>query len=150
MKDLYIPEKTEVDETETTFNYYSEDEINAKGYRIVTFAKILDDYSMIQYGNYCIDQASYGFKYDVQLTPRTIENCYSLEHRFSKWLINNRDLLEKELPEAYRKILRIMMTSDDEDEVMNSLNIILNQIKNYKNNTFRVNDELYLTEEDFA
>lgn len=78
MKDLYIPGKTEVDEIKTTFNYYSESEINAKGYRIVTYVKILDDYSMIQYGNYCIEQASYGFKYDVQLTPRTIENCYNM------------------------------------------------------------------------
>ena len=132
MKDLYIPEKTEVDETETTFNYYSEDEINAKGYRIITFVKILDDYSMIQYGNYCIEQASYGFKYDVQLTPRKIENCYNI-------LLD--DVPEKQYAIYIQDDVAYLYLQSDTDE------FILNDIIN--NNAENAKYILYKGERDF-
>lgn len=79
MNDLFIPSKTELEKEEiNTLNYYSKDRINAKGYRIVTFVKLSKDYSAIQYGEYCVEQGAYGFKYNVQLRPRTIENCFDI------------------------------------------------------------------------
>ena len=76
-------------------------------------------------------------------------NCYSSEHPLSRWLIQNRKRLEKEMPEVYKKILETMIKSKDKTHVMNSLNDRLTQLKGYKNNLFRITDELYLTKEDF-
>ena len=77
-------------------------------------------------------------------------NVYSPEHRFSQWLIQNREKIEKELPTVYRKILEIMIMSEKKTDVMNSLNDILTQLKSYRNNYFGITDELYLTESDFG
>lgn len=79
MDDLYIPSKTEItEETSNTLNFYSKDRINAKGYRLVTFVKILKDYSTLQMGEYSIEQGAYSYQYDAQLKLRTIENSYDL------------------------------------------------------------------------
>ena len=77
-------------------------------------------------------------------------NVYSPEHRFSQWLIKNREKLEKELPKVYRKILEIMIMSGNKTDVMNGLNNILTQLKNYRNNYFGITGELYLTEDDLV
>lgn len=77
-------------------------------------------------------------------------NVYSPKHRFSKWLIQNRESLEKELPTVYRKILKIMIMSEKKTDVMNGLNDILTQLKSYRNNHFGITDDLDLTEADFA
>lgn len=61
-----------------TLNYYSKERINAKGYRLVTFTKIAKDFSTIQFGEYCYDQAAYSFNYYVDLYKRNIENCYNI------------------------------------------------------------------------
>lgn len=76
-------------------------------------------------------------------------NIYSPEHRFSKWLIENREKLQKELPELYHKILEIMLMSNRKDEIIEGLNARLNQLKNYKSNMFNITDELLLTKSDF-
>jgi len=75
---------------------------------------------------------------------------YSIKHRFSKWLIANREKLQKELPKLYDKILEIMIKSEDESEVIEGLNGRLYQLKNYKNNMFDVTESLYLTDSDFS
>ena len=77
-------------------------------------------------------------------------NVYSPEHRFSRWLIENRKSLEKELPTVYRKILQIMIMSKEKTDIINSLNDILTQIKEYGNKDFEITDDLYLTEDDLA
>ena len=75
-------------------------------------------------------------------------NRYSPKHRFSKWLINNREDLEKEIPQLYRKILEIMIKSKDKKELIEGLNGRLRQLENYKNNMFNVTDKLLLTNSD--
>lgn len=77
-------------------------------------------------------------------------NVYSPEHRFSQWLIKNREKLKNELPIVYKKILDIMIMSEKKTDVIKNLNEQLTQLKNYKNNHFGITDELYLTEDDFA
>ncbi len=77
-------------------------------------------------------------------------NVYSPEHRFSRWLIENRKSLEKELPIVYKKILEIMIMSDKKTDVKKNLNEQLTRIKKYRYNHFDITDELYLTEDDFA
>lgn len=77
-------------------------------------------------------------------------NVYSPEHRFSRWLIQNRENLEKQLPTVYRKILKIMIMSNDKTDVMKSINSILDQIKSYKYNYFGITDKIKLTKDDFA
>lgn len=77
-------------------------------------------------------------------------NVNSPEHRFSQWLINNRKSLESELPTVYRKILEIMIMSNDKTDVMKSINNILDQIKSYKYNYFGITDKIKLTKDDFA
>ncbi len=77
-------------------------------------------------------------------------NVYSPEHRFSRWLIENRKSLEKELPIVYKKILEIMIKAKNKTEVINDLNDTLAQLKNYRNNHFGITDELYLTEDDLV
>ncbi len=77
-------------------------------------------------------------------------NFYSPEHSFSQWLIQNREKLEKELPTVYRKILKIMIMSKEKTDIINSLNDILTQIKEYGNKDFEITYEFYLTEDDFA
>ena len=79
-----------------------------------------------------------------------IHHHYSPNHDFSKWLIKNRDALEKELPEVYKKILKTMLNSENVTEVMNGLNGVLSQLQRYKNNYFGISDGLYLTEGDFV
>ncbi|MEE1124590.1 MAG: ATP-binding protein [Acutalibacteraceae bacterium] len=75
-------------------------------------------------------------------------NTYSPEHRFSKWLIENREKLQKELPELYRKILEIMIMSNSKNEVIEALNTRLEQLKGYKSNIFNVTDQLLLNDLD--
>ncbi len=77
-------------------------------------------------------------------------NVYSPEHRFSQWLIKNREKLENELPTVYKKILEIMIMSEYTTVVIKNLNEQLTQLKNYRYNYFGISDELYLTETDLA
>ena len=77
-------------------------------------------------------------------------NCYSPVNSFSRWLIKNREKLEKELPEVYKKILETMLMSRDKTNIMTSLNGRLDQLKGYRNNYFNITDDIYLKEKDFA
>ncbi len=77
-------------------------------------------------------------------------NVYSPEHRFSRWLIENRKSLEKKLPSVYKKILKIMIMSKNKTKVIKNLNDTLTQLKNYRDNLFGITDELYLTEDDLV
>ena len=77
-------------------------------------------------------------------------NVYSPEHRFSQWLIKNRESLESELPTVYKKILEIMIKSKNKTEVIIDLNDTLAQLKNYRNNHFGITDKLKLTKDDFV
>lgn len=75
--------------------------------------------------------------------------CYSFKHSFSKWLIMNREKLQRELPKLYDKILEIMIKSSDKSKVIKEVNSRLKQLEKYKNNVFGVTEELYLTDSDF-
>ena len=77
-------------------------------------------------------------------------NVYSPEHRFSQWLIKNRESLESELPTVYKKILEIMIKSKNKTEVIIDLNDTLAQLKNYRNNHFGITDKRKLTKDDFV
>lgn len=77
-------------------------------------------------------------------------NAYSPEHRFSQWLIKNREKLKNELPTVYKKILETMIMSHFKTNVIKNLNEQLTQLKSYRYNHFDITDELYLTEDDLV
>lgn len=64
--------------TTSLLEYYSEERINAKGYRMVTFVKIEESMTSMQYGEYCYEQGAYSFNYNVSLEKRNIDNLYNL------------------------------------------------------------------------
>lgn len=60
-------------------DYFSEVHYNAKGYGIVTFLMVDEDEKVASYGTYDVTRQGYGFRYDMTLAPRTIEQCFDLE-----------------------------------------------------------------------
>lgn len=60
-------------------DYFSEVHYNAKGYGIVTFLMVDEDEKVASYGTYDVTRQGYGFRYDMTLVPRTIEQCFDLE-----------------------------------------------------------------------
>ena len=77
-------------------------------------------------------------------------NVYSPEHRFSRWLIENRKKLKNELPTVYKKILEIMIMSNGKTDIINKLKEQLTRIKKYGNEDFEITYGLYLTEDDLV
>ena len=58
--------------------YYSEERISAKGYRMVTFIRVDESMNSMQYGEYCYEQAAYTFNYNVSLEKRNIDKLYNM------------------------------------------------------------------------
>lgn len=74
---------------------------------------------------------------------------YDCNHPFSIWLIRNQAALMKEMPDPYNTIVETMKYSTYEDHIIETINGILTKLKNYRRNTFRVPDNLVLSEADF-
>lgn len=62
-----------------TKDYFSEVHYNARGYGIVTFLMVGEDERTASYGTYDVTRQGYGFHYDMNLIPRTLENCFDLD-----------------------------------------------------------------------
>lgn len=62
-----------------TKDYFSEVHYNARGYGIVTFLMVGEDEQTASYGTYDVTRQGYGFRYDMNLIPRTLENCFDLD-----------------------------------------------------------------------
>lgn len=62
-----------------TQDYFSEVHYNARGYGIVTFLKADEESQTASYGTYDVTRQGYGFRYDMNLVPRTMENCFDLD-----------------------------------------------------------------------
>ncbi|WP_301205354.1 hypothetical protein, partial [uncultured Dubosiella sp.] len=62
-----------------TKDYFSEVHYNARGYGIVTFLMVREDERTASYGTYDVTRQGYGFRYDMNLIPRTMENCFDLD-----------------------------------------------------------------------
>ena len=75
--------------------------------------------------------------------------CYNREHCFMQWLIQQRQALQEEVPGVYNDILRTMILSDSQSEILETINATLTRLKNYKNNLFNVSDILFLSEDDW-
>lgn len=73
-------------------------------------------------------------------------NSFSRSHPFSKWLIDNRELLQKDAPSVYDRIIEAMVRSGNPDELTRTLNAILDQLRLLPNNPFRVPHDLRIEE----
>ncbi|MBR5947613.1 MAG: ATP-binding protein [Clostridia bacterium] len=73
-------------------------------------------------------------------------NSFSPSHPFSKWLIDNRELLQKDARSVYDRIIGAMAESSNPDELTRTLNAILDQLRRLSNNPFRVPDDLRIEE----
>lgn len=71
-----------------------------------------------------------------------IGNMNNPEHRFSKWLIQNRELFQETVPSQYNALLEAMIDGERDD-----INDILHKLRNITALPFEVPDDL--TEEDF-
>ena len=76
-------------------------------------------------------------------------NYYNKDHRFSQWLIKNRESLQKQVPSIYDNLLEVMLLSDNIYEITETVNSLLNLLKNFNNNLFEVSDILFLNNDDF-
>ena len=69
----------EVPEEIQTLDYFSDVHYNARGYGIVTFLKVEDDFQTATYGTYDVTRQGYGFNYTMNLIPRAMENGFDLD-----------------------------------------------------------------------
>lgn len=77
-------------------------------------------------------------------------NYFSPTHPFSQWLIENRALLQKDVPSVYDRIIDSMVGSTDSKELTLTLNMILDQLRNLPNNPFKVPHDLSIKEGEIA
>ena len=77
-------------------------------------------------------------------------NCYNPKHPFSQWLIKNQKELIEKVPGIYNSMIDKMIFSDDENEILKSLNEKLEQLQTYRGNCFGVDKSLFLKPEDFV
>ena len=69
---------------------------------------------------------------------------YNAEHRFSRWLIQNRQELINKVPRYYEEIISMMVRSHSPEDIINSINNILKRLAGFRGNPFDVTSELYL------
>lgn len=77
-KDVQFDENTNYNESLTAIQYFSNADINAKGYQIQTFLELDKNGNTGILGTYVAEQKMYGSQVNVTLQPRSIENCYDL------------------------------------------------------------------------
>ena len=73
-------------------------------------------------------------------------NYFSPTHPFSQWLIENRALLQKDVPSVYDRIIDSMVGSTAPKKLTLTLNMILDQLRNLPNNPFKVPHDLRIEE----
>lgn len=77
-KDVQFDENTNYSESLNAIEYFSNADINAKGYQIQTFLELDKTGNTGILGTYVAEQKMYGSQINVTLQPRSIENCYDL------------------------------------------------------------------------
>lgn len=77
-KDVQFDENTNYNESLDAIQYFSEADINAKGYQIQTFLELDRKGNTGILGTYVAEQKMYGSQVNVTLQPRSVENCYNL------------------------------------------------------------------------
>lgn len=77
-KDVQFDENTNYNESLNAIQYFSNADINAKGYQIQTFLELDKTGNTGILGTYVAEQKMYGSQINVTLQPRSIENCYDL------------------------------------------------------------------------
>lgn len=77
-KDVQFDENENYNESLDAIQYFSNADINAKGYQIQTFLELDKSGNTDILGTYVAEQKMYGSQINVTLQPRSIENCYDL------------------------------------------------------------------------
>lgn len=77
-KDVQFDGNTNYNESLNAIQYFSNADINAKGYQIQTFLELDKNGNTGILGTYVAEQKMYGSQINVTLQPRSIENCYDL------------------------------------------------------------------------
>ena len=77
-KDVQFDENTNYNESLDAIQYFSNADINAKGYQIQTFLELDKNGNTGILGTYVAEQKMYGSQVNVTLQPKSIENCYDL------------------------------------------------------------------------
>lgn len=77
-KDVQFDENENYNESLDAIQYFSNADINAKGYQIQTFLELDKSGNTGILGTYVAEQKMYGSQINVTLQPRSIENCYDL------------------------------------------------------------------------
>lgn len=77
-KDVQFDENENYNESLDAIQYFSNADINAKGYQIQTFLELDKIGNTGILGTYVAEQKMYGSQINVTLQPRSIENCYDL------------------------------------------------------------------------
>lgn len=77
-KDVQFDENENYNESLDAIQYFSNADINAKGYQIQTFLELDKNGNTGILGTYVAEQKTYGSQVNVTLQPRSIENCYDL------------------------------------------------------------------------
>lgn len=77
-KNVQFDGNTNYNESLNAIQYFSNADINAKGYQIQTFLELDKTGNTGILGTYVAEQKMYGSQINVTLQPRSIENCYDL------------------------------------------------------------------------
>lgn len=77
-KNVQFDGNTNYNESLNAIQYFSNADINAKGYQIQTFLELDKNGDTGILGTYVAEQKMYGSQVNVTLQPRSIENCYDL------------------------------------------------------------------------
>lgn len=77
-KDVQFDGNENYNESLDAIQYFSNADINAKGYQIQTFLELDKSGNTGILGTYVAEQKMYGSQINVTLQPRSIENCYDL------------------------------------------------------------------------
>ena len=87
---------------------------------------------------------------DGEKTPLRLRKVlvYNRSHRFSQWLIKNRDALEAYANGLFNEIIDKMLWIHS--DFITDINAILTQLRTFRNNYFNITDELLLNENDIA
>ena len=76
-------------------------------------------------------------------------NCYNRDHRFSRWLIRHGEALRRQVPGIYNDLLKLLVSGDGSDQLMEPVNASLKRLREFQNNRFEVTEALFLQAEDF-
>lgn len=74
---------------------------------------------------------------------------YNSSHPFSRWLIEHRAALVKQVPNLYDTMIKTMMLADYTEKIRDVLNTSLDLLRKMEGNPFQVPADLVLTEKDF-